>query len=197
MHGLTCKILFIMRPAQIVSNHHEDTTFAMMREAQSGATPGRLRRPLRTAGNEWSPLFVRDTLTGEEKPVWFVYRRAGTRTSGRRPNDFGAVIMRKDHAFDAEVHLQHPLAGAGDDERRQVFSCCGTTLKTPRSWVFSIHLADAGHARRQRYQIFMPASGHYFEAAHCGWYGDFPHVKADGLNLGSIIETLNKNGAEA
>ena len=76
-------------------------------------------------------------------------------------------------------------------------AACATTPKSWPSWVPAVHQPHAGHAQmRKRSAVSMPEhQGHHPQAAgRHGRHGHLPRL-ADGLNLGGIIETLNKDGA--
>ena len=110
--------------------------------------------------------------------------------------------MRKDPPFDAEyIYATHLLEQAEREGARVV--------NRPRA--LRDHPGEAGDhgvrasSPRPRWSRAMPAAVRAFHAEHqdiilkpldgMGGMGIF-RVKADALNLGSIVETLNKNGAE-
>ena len=115
--------------------------------------------------------------------------------------DFDAVLMRKDPPFDSEYFYATHLLEQAEREGARVFNRPRGAARPSREAgdprVPAVHRADARHARRERRSsastpstatsILKPLDG-------MGGMGIF-RVGADGLNLGSIIETLNRNGA--
>ncbi len=191
-------LLFVADPLESFKVY-KDTTFSMMREAQ--------RRGHRVAACEprdvsWRSgqrvkASVREiTLTGQESP-WFTEGERGV----RELREFDAVVMRKDPPFDSEFFYATHLLEQAEREGAQVFNkpralrdhpeklailefpqFIGPTLVTRE--------ADAVRAFHAEHRdiILKPLDG-------MGGMGIF-RVKDDGLNLGSIIETLNKDGAQ-
>jgi glutathione synthase len=191
-------ILFVADPLEAFKIY-KDTTFSMMREAQ--------RRGHRIAACEpkdinWQTggvvnAVVREiSLTGD-KTGWF-------RETGRplRPlNDFGAVIMRKDPPFDSEYFYATHLLEQAEREGAKVFNKPRSLRDHPEKLAImefpqftspTLVTRDAAMVRHFHAQhkdiILKPLDG-------MGGMGIF-RVKEDALNLGSIIETLNKDGAE-
>jgi glutathione synthase len=134
------------------------------------------------------------TLTGDADD-WF--RTVAGRRAPLVLADTGAVVMRKDPPFDPEyfyaTHLlsQAEREGAGCSTSRRR---CATTPRSWRSWSSRSSSAptlvtrDAADVRafhaEHRDIILKPLDG-------MGGMGIF-RVGPDGLNLGSIIETLNR-----
>ena len=192
------EILFVSDPLASFKIY-KDTTFAMMREAQRrghtivACEPQQL---LWQRGGVVQAQARAITLTGDPK-AWFTETASGVRAI----KDFGAVVMRKDPPFDSEFFYATHLLEQAEREGAKVFNkpralrdhpeklailefpqFIGPTLVTRE--------ADAikrFHAEHQEI-ILKPLDG-------MGGMGIF-RVKADGLNLGGIIETLNKDGAE-
>jgi glutathione synthase len=116
--------------------------------------------------------------------------------------DFDAVLMRKDPPFDSEYfYATHMLEQAERDGAR-VFNKPSSLRDHPEKLAimeFPQHVSptlvtrSADEIRRFHAEhkdiILKPLDG-------MGGMGIY-RVKADGLNLGSIIETLNKEGAES
>ncbi len=191
-------LLFVADPLEHFKIH-KDTTFAMMREAQ--------RRDHRIAACGPEDLHWQSggrvmarvrpiTLTGRT-PQWFTEAPAQEMALA----DFDAVLMRKDPPFDAEyIYATHlleqaeregalvvnkPAALRNHPEKLAVMEWpqfVGPTLVTR-----SADEIRRFHAEHQDI-ILKPLDG-------MGGTGIF-RVKADGLNLGSIIETLNAGGAQ-
>ncbi|MBK6614721.1 glutathione synthase [Ottowia sp.] len=191
------KLLFIADPL-----HHfkitKDTTFAMMREAQRrGHTlaAGEPRHVTWQRGGKVAAR-VRDiTLTGHPSD-WF----AAGEPRETALADFDAVLMRKDPPFDSEYFYATHLLEQAEREGARVFNkpralrdhpeklaimefpqFIGPTLVTREAEAVRAFHAEHGDI------ILKPLDG-------MGGTGIF-RVKADGLNLGSIVETLNQGGA--
>jgi glutathione synthase len=140
---------------------------------------------------------VRDiTLTGQPD-TWF------TQTATRRANlkDFGAVIMRTDPPFDSEYFYATHLLSQAEREGAKVFNSPAALRNHPEKLAileFPQFIAPTLVTRSE-------ADIRAFHATHgtiilkpldgMGGTGIFK-VGADGLNLGVIIETLNRGGAQ-
>jgi glutathione synthase len=175
----------------------------MMREAQRRGHTLSVCEPKDIMWVRGSPVtaFVRDiTLTGHPDD-WFV---AEQQTPDERPQplkDFGAVVMRKDPPFDSEFFYATHLLEQAEREGARVFNKPRALRDHPEKLAIlefpefigpTLVTRDAADIRRfhaeHRDIILKPLDG-------MGGAGIF-RVKDDGLNLGSIIETLNKEGAE-
>ncbi len=176
----------------------KDTTFSMMREAQRRGHALAVCEPrhLRWQTGGLVEAEVRDVaLTGDSK-AWFT--ESGRRVAPLRA--FDAVLMRKDPPFDAEyIYATHLLEQAEREGARVINKPAslrdhpeklavmefpqfiGPTLVTRDAEAIRAFHAEHGDI------ICKPLDG-------MGGMGIF-RVKADGLNLGSIIETLNHHGA--
>lgn len=192
-------ILFVADPLDHFKIY-KDTTFAMMRELQ--------RRGHRIAACEPQQLSWRRggqveadvraiTLTGEAAQWCKI-------DSEQRMSikDFGAVLMRKDPPFDAEYIYATHLLEQAEREGARVFNKPAALRDHPEKLAIMEFAQFIGptlvtrsaddirrfHAEHQDI-ILKPLDG-------MGGMGIF-RVRADGLNLGSIIETLNKGGAES
>jgi glutathione synthase len=192
------EILFVSDPLESFKIY-KDTTFAMMREAQ--------RRGHRIVACEPQQLLwerggmvqaqVRSiTLTGEPKN-WFTE----TTSSVRATKDFGAVIMRKDPPFDSEFFYATHLLEQAEREGAKVFNKPRALRDHPEKLAIlefpqfigpTLVTREADAIKRFHAEhkdiILKPLDG-------MGGMGIF-RVKEDALNLGGIIETLNKDGAE-
>jgi glutathione synthase len=191
-------ILFVADPLEAFKVY-KDTTFAMMREAQ--------RRGHRIAACEPAHISWRSggvvhatvrtiTLTGGGDGDWF--REAAPQQ--RALKDFGAVLMRKDPPFDSEYfYATHLLEQAGREGAR-VFNRPAALRDHPEKLAImefpqyvspTLVTRDAGEVRafhaEHRDIILKPLDG-------MGGAGIF-RVGPDGMNLGSIVETLNQHGA--
>ena len=192
-------ILFVADPLEHFKIY-KDTTFAMMRELQ--------RRGHRMAACEpqqisWmrGGLVQADvraiTLTGETSQ-WYKVD-----SEQRIPlKDFGAVLMRKDPPFDAEYIYATHLLQQAEREGARVFNKPAALRDHPEKLAIMEFAQFIGPTLVTR----SAADIHRFHAEHrdiilkpldgMGGMGIF-RVRADGLNLGSITETLNKGGAES
>ena len=190
-------ILIVADPIESFKTY-KDTTFSMMREAQRRGHALAVCEPrhLRWQTGGVVEAEVRDiTLTGDAK-AWF--NESGPRVAPLRA--FDAVLMRKDPPFDAEyIYATHLLEQAEREGARVINKPAalrdhpeklavmefpqfiGPTLVTRDAEVIRAFHAEHGDI------ICKPLDG-------MGGMGIF-RVKADGLNLGSIIETLNHHGA--
>ena len=177
---------------------YKDTTFSMMREAQ--------RRGHRIAACEPRHLAWRSgglvraavreiRLTGAADD-WFFQ----TAVADRPLKDFDAVLMRKDPPFDSEYFYATHLLEQAEREGARVFNSPRALRDHPEKLAImefpqfvspTLVTRDAGEVRRFHAEhqdvILKPLDG-------MGGMGIF-RVKADALNLGAIIETLNGNGA--
>jgi glutathione synthase len=115
--------------------------------------------------------------------------------------EFDAVLMRKDPPFDSEFFYATHLLEQAEREGARVFNKPAALRDHPEKLAImefarytsptlvtrSAAEVRAFHAEHQDI-ILKPLDG-------MGGMGIF-RVKADGLNLGSIVETLNKDGTE-
>nr|WP_315210135.1 glutathione synthase [uncultured Albidiferax sp.] len=183
---------------------HKDTTFVMMREAQRR---GHTISACEPQDLQWQTgavvtAQVRDIRLTGDKAAWFSVTQPLFAGSPRALKDFGAIIMRKDPPFDSEFFYATHLLEQAEREGARVFNkpralrdhpeklaimefpqFSGPTLVTR-----SAEAIRAFHATH-RDIILKPLDG-------MGGMGIF-RVKDDGLNLGGIIETLNKDGAQS
>ena len=192
-------ILFIADPLASFKIY-KDTTFAMMREAH--------KRGHRISACEQQDLMwqrggkvmahVRDiTLTGDAQD-WFEER--GTRAVALK--EFDAILMRKDPPFDSEYFYATHLLGQAEREGARVFNKPSALRDHPEKLAIMEFPQFIGptlvtrdpedikrfHAEHQDI-ILKPLDG-------MGGMGIF-RVGPDGLNLGSITETLNRHGAQS
>jgi len=190
-------ILFVADPLEVFKTY-KDTTFSMMREAQ--------RRGHRIAACEPRHLTwrsgdlvhaeVRDiVLTGAEED-WFEVRD----TQRRALKDFDAVVMRKDPPFDSEFFYATHLLQQAEREGAKVYNKPAALRDHPEKLAImefpqfvspTLVTRSADEVREFHEEhgeiILKPLDG-------MGGMGIF-RVGPDGLNLGSIIETLNHHGA--
>jgi glutathione synthase len=191
-------ILFIADPLESFKIY-KDTTFSMMREAQKRGhqVVACQMTDVRWQQGEAVSAQVRDiTLTGQAD-TWF------TQTATRRASlkDFDAVIMRTDPPFDSEYFYATHLLSQAEREGAKVFNSPAALRNHPEKLAileFPQFIAPTLVTRSE-------ADIRAFHAEHgtiilkpldgMGGTGIFK-VGADGLNLGVIIETLNRGGAQ-
>ena len=192
-------ILFVADPLESFKIH-KDTTFAMMREAQQRGWRVHAcdTRDLLWQRGDVVQCAVRSiTLTGTT-PHWF----AETECLPRPLHGFGAVVMRKDPPFDSEYFYATHLLEQAEREGARVFNKPRALRDHPEKLAImefpqfigpTLVTRDADAVRRfhaeQRDIILKPLDG-------MGGAGIF-RVREDGMNLGSIIETLNRDGAQS
>ncbi|MFM2275935.1 MAG: hypothetical protein RL211_1807 [Pseudomonadota bacterium] len=196
-------VLFVADPLESFKIY-KDSTFAMMRELQRR---GHTLVACEPQGMMWQrggvvTAQVRDiTLTGEPEH-WFRVSPAHPQGRAQALRDFGAVIMRKDPPFDSEYFYATHLLEQAEREGAKVFNKPRALRDHPEKLAImefpqfigpTLVTRDAGDIKRFHAEhkdiILKPLNG-------MGGTGIF-RVKEDGLNLGSIIETLNRNGAES
>lgn len=195
-------ILFIADPLESFQIY-KDTTFVMMRELQKRGHTLSACEPKDIMWQRGSKViaYVRDiTLTGQPD-AWFVARQQAPHERPQALRDFDAVVMRKDPPFDSEYFYATHLLEQAEREGARVFNKPRALRDHPEKLAIlefpefigpTLVTRDADDIRRfhdeHRDIILKPLDG-------MGGAGIF-RVKDDGLNLGSIVETLNKNGAE-
>jgi glutathione synthase len=176
---------------------HKDTTFVMMRELQRRSHGVAACEPadLQWQGGQPVTALVRHIeLTGDETN-W--YRVTG---QGRMPlRDFDAVLMRKDPPFDSEYFYATHLLEQAERDGAQVFNRPRALRDHPEK----LALMEFAEFAPPTLVTRSPEAIRHFHAEHrdiilkpldgMGGMGIF-RVGADGMNLGSIIETLNHGG---
>jgi glutathione synthase len=195
-------ILFISDPLESF-RIYKDTTFAMMREAQRrghtiGACEPRHLKWLR--GQQVSADVRYISLTGHEDR-WFHETPLKPSERLRLLSDFNAVIMRKDPPFETEYFYATHLLEQAEREGTRVFNKPRALRDHPEKLAIlefpqfigptlvTRDAQDIRHFHAEHQDIILkPLDG-------MGGTGIF-RVKEDGLNLGGIIETLNKDGAQ-
>ncbi|MBL8307256.1 MAG: glutathione synthase [Rubrivivax sp.] len=191
-------LLFVADPLESFKIY-KDSTFSMMREAAARGHTLSACEPKDLHWQRGGPVVAQlreITLTGREDR-WF---SAGERQA-RPLKDAGAVLMRKDPPFDPEYFYATHLLGQAEREGARVFNKPAALRDHPEKLAileFPQYIAPtlvtrseadvkAFHAEH-RDIILKPLDG-------MGGMGIF-RVGADGLNLGSIVETLNQGGAQ-
>lgn len=192
-------LLFVADPLESFKTY-KDTTFAMMREAQ--------RRGHRIAACEPADLVWqrggvvqaqvrRIRLTGA-LDAWFVQEASDVAAL----HSFDAIVMRKDPPFDSEFFYATHLLEQAEREGAKVFNKPRALRDHPEKLAileFPQHIGPTLVTRsaqairdfhaEHRDIILKPLDG-------MGGMGIF-RVREDGLNLGGIIETLNRDGAQS
>ena len=196
------KLLFVADPLESF-NTLKDSTFAMMREA---ASRGHALMACRPQDIMWQrggrvTAFVREiTLTGHATE-WFVAKQQAPYEMPVALADIDAVVMRKDPPFDTEFFYATHLLSQAEREGARVFNSPRALRDHPEKLAIlefpefigpTLVTRDEADIKRfhaeHRDIILKPLDG-------MGGMGIF-RVGSDGLNLGSIVETLNKGGAE-
>jgi len=192
------KLLFVADPLSTFQIQ-KDSTFTMMREAQSR---GHEVWSCNTSDLHWQtgqPVSAQMNqlhLTGDNA-AWFTIQH----TCVQPVHHMSAVLMRKDPPFDTEYFYATHLLSQAEKEGARVFNHPAALREHPEKLAL-MEFADYAsptlvtrqaqairdfHALHQDI-ILKPLDG-------MGGMGIF-RVKADGLNLGGIIETLNRDGAQ-
>ena len=193
------RLLFVADPLASFKIY-KDTTFAMMREAQRR---GHAVLACEVADLQWrsgqrvSARVQHVRLTGDATD-WFEV----TATDAALPLcEVDAVVMRKDPPFDAEYFYATHLLEQAEREGARVFNRPQALRDHPEKLALMqfAHFASPTLVTRDAQAIRA------FHAEHSdiilkpldgmGGMGIF-RVKADGLNLGAIIETLYRDGAQ-
>lgn len=192
-------LLFIADPVEHFKIY-KDTTFAMMREAQRRGHSIAACQPqdVMWERGHCVTAHVRDiVLTGQPKE-WFRAENARAAVLAT----FDAVLMRKDPPFDSEYFYATHLLEQAEREGARVFNKPRALRDHPEKLAImefpefigpTLVTRDARdiqrfHAEHQDI-ILKPLDG-------MGGMGIF-RVGPDGLNLGSITETLNRGGAQS
>jgi glutathione synthase len=192
-------ILFIADPLESFKIY-KDTTFAMMREAQRRGHTVAACEPQDVMWQRGDRVtaHVRDIgLTGDADR-WFEER--GARAVPLK--DFDAILMRKDPPFDSEYFYATHLLEQAERDGARVFNKPGALRDHPEKLAImefpqfigpTLVTRDEADIKRFHAEhgdiILKPLDG-------MGGMGIF-RVGPDGLNLGSITETLNRHGAQS
>ncbi len=193
------QLLFIADPLESFKTY-KDTTFAMMREAQRRGHAISVCLPQDVMWERGAPVraHVRDIeLTGEAQDWYRVRQERAEALAG-----FSAVLMRKDPPFDSEYFYATHLLEQAEREGARVFNRPRALRDHPEKLAImefaqfigpTLVTRDARDIRRFHAEhgdiILKPLDG-------MGGMGIF-RVGPDGLNLGSITETLNRGGAQS
>ena len=192
-------ILFVADPLESFKIY-KDSTFAMMRSAQARGHSISACEPqdMHWISGEKVTARVRDILLTGSETTWF------DETQNRRAElaSFDAIVMRKDPPFDSEYFYSTHLLEQAEREGAKVFNKPASLRDHPEKLAVmefarytpptlvtrSAQDIRDFHAKHQDI-ILKPLDG-------MGGMGIF-RVGPDGMNLGSIIETLNQGGAQS
>ncbi|MDZ4103485.1 MAG: glutathione synthase [Hydrogenophaga sp.] len=177
---------------------YKDTTFAMMRELQkrghalAACEPQHLQWQ---TGHPVSALVRRIELTGAADD-WYRVLHQGREAL----HTFDAVLMRKDPPFDSEFFYATHLLEQAEREGAKVFNSPRALRDHPEK----LALMEFARYAPPTLVTRSPEAIRHFHAEHkdiilkpldgMGGMGIF-RVGPDGMNLGSITETLNQGGA--
>ena len=192
------KLLFVADPLESFKTY-KDTTFAMMREASARGHVLLACEPrdlVWERGGRVSAGARTIELAAPSSAAWFVERAEAAPLALASVD---AVIMRKDPPFDSEYFYATHLLEQAEREGARVFNKPKALrdhpeklaiLEFPQYIAPTIVTRDEAAIKRfhteHRDIVLKPLDG-------MGGMGIF-RVGPDGLNLGSIIETLNRNG---
>ncbi|MBA4108347.1 MAG: glutathione synthase [Leptothrix sp. (in: Bacteria)] len=191
-------ILFLADPLSSFKTY-KDSTFAMMREAaRRGHQVWACEQDdlVWQHGGQVQAVSRQIALTGDADDWFKVLQESVVRLA-----DMGAVVMRKDPPFDAEYLYTTHLLTQAEREGARVFNRPQALREHPEKLAIlefpqftaptlvtrNISAVRAFHAAHQDI-ILKPLDG-------MGGAGIF-RVPADGLNLGSIAETLTRDGTQ-
>ena len=196
------KLLFVADPLASFKTY-KDSTFAMMREAASRGHTLLACEPRDLRWQRGGPVVaaLREiALTGatfENSHDWFTVVSEHLAPL----HTLGAVLMRKDPPFDSEYFYATHLLGQAEREGARVFNKPAALREHPEKLAIMEFPQFIGPTLVTRSEADVKA----FHAEHrdiilkpldgMGGMGIF-RVGADGLNLGSIVETLNQGGAQ-
>jgi len=193
------KFLFVADPLESFKIY-TDTTFAMMREAQRRGHQLAACLPQDLVWQRGSQVVarVRDIVLTGDSTDWF--QAEPLRTAAL--TTFDAVLMRKDPPFDSEYFYATHLLEQAEREGARVFNKPRALRDHPEKLAIMEFPQFIGPTLVTR----EPQDIQRFHAEHqdiilkpldgMGGMGIF-RVGPDGLNLGSITETLNRHGAQS
>jgi len=193
------QLLFITDPLESFKTY-KDTTFAMMREAQQRGHTIAACEPQDVMWERGGPVMahVSDIVLTGHADGWFNVRQERAVALAA----FDAVLMRKDPPFDSEYFYATHLLEQAERDSARVFNKPRALRDHPEKLAImefpqfigpTLVTRDARDIQRfhaeHRDIILKPLDG-------MGGMGIF-RVGPDGLNLGSITETLNRGGAQS
>jgi glutathione synthase len=191
-------LLFVVDPLASFKTY-KDSTFAMMREAARRGHAIWACEPVTLQwrqGGQVQARVQRIALTGDAE-AWFTVEGEADRAL----HGFDAVLMRKDPPFDPEYFYATHLLQQAEREGARVFNKPSALREHPEKLAIlefpqfiapTLVTRDAEAIRafhaEHRDIILKPLDG-------MGGMGIF-RVPEHGLNLGAIVETLNRDGAQ-
>ena len=179
---------------------YKDTTFAMMREAQRRGHNLAVCQPQQVAWQSGGKVTaqVQDIHLTGDIGQWYSARERRSAVLA----EFDAVLMRKDPPFDSEYFYATHLLEQAEREGARVFNKPRALRDHPEKLAImefpdligpTLVTRDAEDIKRFHAEhkdiILKPLDG-------MGGMGIF-RVGPDGMNLGSITETLNRQGAQS
>ena len=192
-------LLFVTDPLHLFKPY-KDSTFAMMREAAARGHGLWACEPAQLHWQRGAPVRAgarRVALTGTIDHDWY---EAGD-AEARALAEFDAVLMRKDPPFDSEYFYATHLLQRAEADGARVFNSPRALRDHPEKLAIMEFPQFIGPTLVTR----EPDDVRAFHAEHgdiilkpldgMGGMGIF-RVGPDGLNLGSITETLNRGGAQ-
>ena len=195
--------LLIVADALEGFNTAKDTTFAMLREASARGCELLVCQPRDLMWQRGGRVtaYVREISLTPGGASWFDARQHAPDEIPVALADVDAVLMRKDPPFDSEYFYATHLLEQAEREGARVFNRPAALrdhpeklaiLEFPELIAPTLVTRDAADIRRfhdEHHDIILkPLDG-------MGGAGIF-RVGPDGLNLGSITETLNRHGAQ-
>jgi glutathione synthase len=192
------KLLFIADPLESFKIY-KDSSFAMLRAAAARGHTLFACEPRDISWRRGEPVSapLRELALTGDAVSWFVQRSHSVQALAQ----MGAVVMRKDPPFDSEYFYATHLLQQAEREGAKVFNRPAALRDHPEKLaimefpeVIAPTLVTRDEAQIKRFHaehhdiILKPLDG-------MGGMGIF-RVGPDGLNLGSIVETLNKGGAQ-
>jgi len=196
------KLLFVADPLETFKPY-KDSSVAMMREAAWRGHTLMACEPKDLRWQQGQPVIadVRDITVAEDNAHWFSAAQAAGQRRAQALKDVHAVLMRKDPPFDSEYFYATHLLGQAEREGARVFNRPAALRDHPEKLAIlefpqfiGPTLVTRSEAEVKRFHaehrdiILKPLDG-------MGGMGIF-RVGPDGLNLGSIIETLNQGGGQ-
>jgi glutathione synthase len=192
------QLLFVADPLETFKTY-KDTTFAMLREAEARGHALFACEPKDLVwqhGGRVSARVRSIALAAPSSADWFLEKAAPATMALA---DADAVVMRKDPPFDSEYFYATHLLGQAEREGARVFNRPRALREHPEKLAIlefpqfiapTIVTRDEAAIKRFHGEhkdiVLKPLDG-------MGGMGIF-RVGPDGLNLGSITETLNRNG---
>ena len=193
------RLLFVADPLETFKTY-KDTTFAMMREAESRGHALLACEPRDLVWQRDGRVEARVrgvALAAPSSAAWFVET---AEPAWLALAEVDAVVMRKDPPFDSEYFYATHLLAQAEREGARVFNAPRALREHPEKLAIlefpqfiapTIVTRDEAAIKRFHAEhgdiVLKPLDG-------MGGMGIF-RVGPDGLNLGSIIETLNEQGA--